>query len=170
EQVRVGQAIDKERLVMELWTDGTIPPIDALRQAGEALVGYFFLFANAGKVLEQGPEKRPLALTIPPEQYNLPIENLGLTARTLNCLKRAGINKVGEVLETSKEELLAIRNFGEKSLTELHEALDAKGLLPAPPAEEETPAEETESTEEPSDEQESEQSEEQQPTEDEEKE
>ncbi|MFQ5874144.1 MAG: DNA-directed RNA polymerase subunit alpha [Dehalococcoidia bacterium] len=137
EHIRVGQAIDKERLILELWTDGTIAPVEAVRQAGESLVQYFFIFANAGKVLEQGPEKRPLALTIPPDQYNLPIENLGLSARTLNCLKRASINKVGEVLETSREDLLAIRNFGEKSLTELYDALESKGLLPAPVAEEE---------------------------------
>ena len=142
EHVRVGQAIDKERLVLEVWSDGTISPLDAIREAGEALVDYFFLFANVDKVLEQGREKRPLALTIPPDQYNMPIENLGLSARTLNCLKRANINRVGEVLETSQEELLAIRNFGEKSLSELDEALDAKGLLAAPKAEEEAEPEE----------------------------
>ena len=66
EHVRVGQAIDKERLVLEVWSDGTISPLDAIREAGEALVDYFFLFANVDKVLEQGREKRPLALTIPP--------------------------------------------------------------------------------------------------------
>lgn len=144
EHVRVGQAIDKERLILEVWSDRTISPVIAVREAGEALVDYFFLFANVGKVLEQGQEKRPLALTIPPDQYNMLIENLGLSARTLNCLKRASINKVGEVLETSREELLAIRNFGEKSLTELHEALDSKGLLPSPVEEEESSEEGTE--------------------------
>ena len=138
ENVRVGQATNKERLILEVWTDGTVLPVDAVRAAGQSLVEYFFLFANAGKILEQGDEKRPLALLIPPEQYNMLIENLGLSARTLNCLKRADINKVGEVLEARIEELLAIRNFGEKSLTELYETLEAKGLLPAaPPAEEE---------------------------------
>lgn len=149
EDIRVGQAINKERLVLELWTDRTIPPVEAVRASGQALVEYFFLFANAGKVLEQGPEKRPLALSIPPEQYNMLLENLELTARTFNCLKRANINKVGEALEVSKEDLLAIRNFGEKSLTELYEKLEAKGLLPAPVEEEaveEEASEDVEST------------------------
>ncbi|MEE9198604.1 MAG: DNA-directed RNA polymerase subunit alpha [Dehalococcoidia bacterium] len=137
DNVRVGQATNKERLILEVWTDGTVSPVDALREAGQNLVEYFFLFSNAGKVLEQGDDKRPLALSIPPEQYNILIENLGLSARTHNCLKRANIDKVGEVLETSKEELLAIRNFGEKSLMELYQALEAKGLLVTAPAEDE---------------------------------
>ena len=141
ENVRIRQDINKERLILAVWTDGTVTPVDAVREAGNALVDYFFLFANTGKVLEQDDGKRPIVLTIPPDQYNLPIENLGLSARTLNCLKRAGINKVGEVLEKPKEELLNIRNFGEKSLTELYEELTAKGIMPIPSDEEETPSE-----------------------------
>jgi len=68
---------------------------------------------------------------IPAEQYNIPVERLELSSRTLNCLKRAGINKVGEVLELSRTELLRIRNFGEKSFTELYGRLREMSLLPA---------------------------------------
>jgi DNA-directed RNA polymerase subunit alpha len=141
ENVRIGQDIDKERLILEVSTDGTVTPIDSVREAGNALVDYFFLFANTGKVLEQGAEKLPLALSIPPDLYSLPIDNLGLSARTLNRLKRADINKVGEVLEKPKDELLNIRNFGEKSLQELYEHLEAKGVMPSSSDEEETSAE-----------------------------
>ncbi|MCY3638878.1 MAG: hypothetical protein OXG80_07245, partial [Chloroflexi bacterium] len=64
------------------------------------------------------------------EKYNVTVETLQLSSRTLNCLKRAGIDKVGEVLEKSKEELIAIRNFGEKSYAELFDQLRAMDLLP----------------------------------------
>ena len=137
ETIRFGQAIGKERLDLDVWTDGTISPVDAVREAGQSLVGFFFMFANAGKVLEQGPEGTPLALAIPPEQYNMSLDSLGLSARTLNCLKRDGLNIVGEVLEKGKEELLNIRNFGEKSLTELRDKLSERGIAQSrdePPA------------------------------------
>ncbi|MDO8531957.1 MAG: DNA-directed RNA polymerase subunit alpha [Dehalococcoidia bacterium] len=129
EHTRVGQVTDYDRLVLEIWTDGTITPMEALRQAAQALVDQFFLFTNFGKALERGPDQKPLALTIPAEVYNTLIEKLGLSARTLNCLKRNNTNKVGEVLEKSREELLSMRNFGEKSLDELYDRLRSMGLL-----------------------------------------
>ena len=135
ETIRFGQAIGKERLDLDVWTDGTISPVDAVREAGQSLVGFFFMFANAGKVLEQGPESKPLALAIPPEQYNMSLDSLGLSARTLNCLKRDGLNIVGEVLEKGKEDLLNIKNFGEKSLEELNEALETRGIVVTAPEE-----------------------------------
>ena len=131
ERTRVGQVTNYERLVLEIWTDETVSPTEALSQAGEILVDRFFLFANMGKVTEALGEKTPLALSIPAEVYNTPVERLELSARTLNCLKRAHINRVGEVLEKEKSELLRIRNFGEKSLDELYNRLDEMGFLPA---------------------------------------
>ena len=71
---------------------------------------------------------------ISPEIYQTPIERLELSPRTLNCLKRAHITKVGEVLEMADEELLKIRNFGEKSLTELRDKLTERGITPQPDA------------------------------------
>ena len=137
EQMRVGQATDYERLLIEVWTDATTTPVEAVRRAAQVLVDHFFLFSNAGRIQEPGGEKSTLALSIPAEQYTMPVERLELTSRTLNCLKRANIHKVGEVLEKSSQELLNIRNFGEKSLEELYGRLREMNLLPLEGAEEE---------------------------------
>jgi DNA-directed RNA polymerase subunit alpha len=126
ERTRVGQVTDYERLIMEVWTDGTIRAVEAIQQAAENLVDHFFLFSNIGKVAEVGTERVPLVVS--PEIYQTPIEKLELSPRTLNCLKRSHISKVGEVLEMSDDELLKIRNFGEKSLDELKEKLAEHGV------------------------------------------
>ena len=131
ETTRVGQRTDFERLVLEVWTDESMTPVDAVRQAANILVNQFFLFANVQSEDEDGAQGTPVALKIPAEQYNIPVERLELSSRTLNCLKRAGVNKVGEVLEMSRAELLRIRNFGEKSYTELYDRLREMNLLPA---------------------------------------
>ena len=126
EPTRVGQRTDYERLVLELWTDGTIAPLDALGEAADALVDDFFLFKNlsgGGISISSRP-----SLSLSPEIYQTPIERLELSHRTLNCLKRAHITRVGEVLEMSDDELLKIRNFGEKSLTELRGRLAEQGV------------------------------------------
>ena len=126
ERTRVGQVTDYERLVMEVWTDGTIKAVEAIQQAAENLVNHFFLFSNLNRVIDEGLERVPLVVS--PEIYQTPIEKLELSPRTLNCLKRSHISKVGEVLEMSDEELLKIRNFGEKSLVELKEKLAEHGV------------------------------------------
>lgn len=126
EPTRVGQRTDYERLVLELWTDGTISPLDALSEAADSLVEDFFLFKNlagGGATLTSRP-----SLNLSPELYQTPIERLELSHRTLNCLKRAHITRVGEVLEMSDDELLKIRNFGEKSLSELRSRLAEQGV------------------------------------------
>ncbi len=126
ERTRVGQVTDYERLVMEVWTDGTIKAVEAIQQAAENLVNHFFLFSNLNRVAEEGTDRAPLVVS--PEIYQTPIEKLELSPRTLNCLKRSHISKVGEVLEMSDDELLKIRNFGEKSLVELQEKLAEHGV------------------------------------------
>ncbi len=126
ERTRVGQVTDYERLIMEVWTDGTIKAVEAIQQAAENLVNHFFLFSNLNRVAEEGSERTPLVVS--PEIYQTPIEKLELSPRTLNCLKRSHISKVGEVLEMSDDELLKIRNFGEKSLVELKEKLAEHGV------------------------------------------
>lgn len=130
ENTRVGQRTDFERLVIEMWTDGSIDPIEALRQAGDVLMNKFFMFAKVQTDAADSSEA-PRMPSIAPEQYNVMVERLDLSSRTLNCLKRAGINKVGEVLEMNKSELLRIRNFGEKSYNELFDRLREMDLLPA---------------------------------------
>ena len=112
--------------MLELWTDGTISPLDALSEAADSLVEDFFLFKNlagGGATLTSRP-----SLNLSPELYQTPIERLELSHRTLNCLKRAHITRVGEVLEMSDDELLKIRNFGEKSLSELRSRLAEQGV------------------------------------------
>lgn len=133
ESTRVGQVTTYERLVLEVWTDGTIAPVEAVRKAASILLDHLFLFSGIGATGEAA--EKPPRLSIPAEQYNMPVEKLELSARTLNCLKRAHINKVGEALEKTKEELLEIRNFGEKSLDELYSRLRDRGLLPQEEAE-----------------------------------
>ena len=141
ENTRVGQVTDFERLVLEVWTDGTKTPQEAVREAAQLLVDSFFQFVALGQVVEGMADRQPLAHAIPADQYNMPIERLELSARTLNCLKRAKINKVGEALEKSRDELLKIKNFGEKSLAELYERLQAHGLPLATPDAEAAPEE-----------------------------
>ena len=130
ENTRVGQRTDLERLIVELWTDGSISPVDAMRQAGSVLVESFFLFANTHRGGEDDEAGTPAALLLTPEQYNTEVEKLDLSSRTLNCLKRASIDKVGQVLELKRSDLLEIRNFGEKSLTELYSKLRELELMP----------------------------------------
>ena len=130
ERTRVGQRTDFERLVLELWTDGSVTPVGAIVQAAKVLVEQFFLVANVEKRIPDSDEAQQFIPNIPAEQYNIPVERLELSSRTLNCLKRATINRVGEVLEKNKAELLRIRNFGEKSYTELYARLRDMDLLP----------------------------------------
>jgi DNA-directed RNA polymerase subunit alpha len=129
EKIRVGQATDYERLILEVWTDGTITPADVVQRASSILVEHFFLFANVTSIADGRGETGGLARAIPAEQYNILLEKLELSARTLNCLKRAHINKVGEVMELTNAELLNIRNFGEKSLNEMYERLREQGIM-----------------------------------------
>ena len=131
DNVRVGQYTDFEQLTFEIWTDGTVTPLDALQKAGNILVGHFFLFSNAEQASQSGEGETPVALQISPEHYSIVIERLELSSRTLNCLKRASIDTIGQVLENKPQDLLKIRNFGQKSLNELFDQMRMSDLLPA---------------------------------------
>ena len=126
-QTRVGNKADYEELHLEVWTDGSVFPAEAVIESANLLVNQFFLFTKADDV-QEGSEG--VTMDIPAEHYNLTVEELDLSSRTLNCLKRAGLNKVGEVIEKSKEELLNIRNFGEKSYNELYDKFREMDILP----------------------------------------
>ena len=128
ERTRVGQRTDYERLLIEVWTNGAISPAEAVRAAANELVEHFFKFANFSETESQEGDRPQWAVAIPAQQYNMPVESLNLTARTLNCLKRASIHRVGEILDRTRGELLRIRNFGEKSLVELNERLAEIGI------------------------------------------
>ncbi len=128
ERTRVGQHTDFERLILDVWTSGAVSPSEAIRQGAQELVEHFFRFSTVTDSPTEDSGKPSWAAAIPASQYNMVVESLGLSARTLNCLKRAAIHKVGEVLEKSRSELLHIRNFGERSLEELDEKLELIGI------------------------------------------
>jgi DNA-directed RNA polymerase subunit alpha len=128
ERTRVGQEANFDKLILDVWTDGTISPQEAFSEAGRILAEQFLIIAGFGEVLV---EKISEAV-IPPHIFEMPIEDLELSTRAFNCLKRAGIIKVGEILERlikGDEEILVVRNFGKRSLDELKERLAAKGLM-----------------------------------------
>ncbi len=133
ENTRVGQVADYDRIVMEIWTDGSIKPEEALAQSSQILMQYLRPIAGVSEEtflpVEVEEEEEG---AIPNELYDTPIEQLDLSVRVFNSLKRTGITKVGEMLdmlERGEETMLAIRNFGEKSLDELKQQLQSKGFL-----------------------------------------
>ncbi|MGA0238976.1 MAG: DNA-directed RNA polymerase subunit alpha [Acidimicrobiales bacterium] len=128
ETTRVEQSNDFDRLVLEIETDGSISPREALASAGgtlRALVQLVEEMSDEPQGLELG-EAVQTASGGP--DMELPIEDLELSERPRNCLKRAQVNTVGELLQKSEDDLLAITNFGQKSLDEVIEKLDERGL------------------------------------------
>ena len=128
ETQRVEQSTDYDRLVLEIETDGSISPREALASAGgtlRALVQLVEEMSDEPQGLELG-EAVQVASGGP--DMELPIEDLELSERPRNCLKRAQVNTVGELLQKSEDDLLAITNFGQKSLDEVIEKLDERGL------------------------------------------
>lgn len=133
ERTRVGQLTNYDRLVLEVWTDGSITPAEAVSQSAQILISQLNFFRDLGRPADRGAEKARIGgVALPPERYDTPIEELGLSVRSYNCLKRSGITKVGEVLEMREEDLLAVRNFGRRSLDELKERLTALGFTTGP--------------------------------------
>ncbi len=131
-RARVGQDTSFDRLIMEIWTDGTIKPEEALSQSAQILMAHLRDISGVTEeslMVTAAEEEEPRLAS---EIYETPIENLDLTVRVFNSLKRTGITSVGEVLdmlEKGEEAMLSIRNFGEKSLDELKERLQEKGYL-----------------------------------------
>ena len=132
EAARVGQMTNYDRLITEIWTDGTVRPQDALSDAAKILVQHLSLIAGVSieEVLQGGEID---SKGIPPEVSDKPIEDLELSVRVYNSLKRTGISTIGDLLdmmEKSGGNLMSLRNFGEKSMTELKDKLRGRGLLP----------------------------------------
>jgi DNA-directed RNA polymerase subunit alpha len=132
ENTRIGGVTDYDRLILEIWTDGTIKPGDALSHAARVLGEYSRTIENFSR-----PEQpADLAATtngvdgIPPDVYDLPIEELELTTRTYNCLKRADITKIGQLLQMDEKDLLSVRNLGSKSIDEIKDKLVEHNYLP----------------------------------------
>ena len=132
ESARIGQMTNFDRLVIEVTTDGTMAPTDALRQSADILVRHFGMVSAFGVEGAIPTETREKAEEIPSHIAEMAIEELGLSMRAYNCLKRAGITNVGEVLvklANGPDEMLAIRNFGQKSLDELLAQLHDRGII-----------------------------------------
>ena len=128
EPARVEQSTNFDRIILDIETDGSITPREALASAAETLRSLVALVAEMSEA-PQGLELGDLATTSSGSpDLDLPIEDLDLTERPRNCLKRAQINTIGELLEQTVEELLNITNFGQKSLDEVVQRLDERGL------------------------------------------
>jgi len=138
EQARVGQRTDFDKLTLDIETDGSIDPGAALREAAEILISQLAIFTDAdrvvelrdagGRALEPGPGPGPAPPRPPNAMDEILIEELELGVRSYNCLKRAGIQTVGDLVSKTEGELNAIPNFGKKSIDEVIETLQARGL------------------------------------------
>jgi len=126
EPIHIGQETSRERLYLEVWTDGTISPTSAISSSAEILMEQISSFVSYTRISHV--EEEVSRLPIPEEQYNMPVEQLNLSVRTLNCLRRGGISTLGELISKEEQELLALRNFGQKSKRELEERLASMGL------------------------------------------
>lgn len=128
-RTRVGQDTNFDRLELEVWTDGTLDGQMAVSLGAELLREQLLGFQSLSRP-EAPVEREPVEQARPFDGYDTPIEDLELSVRAYNCLKRSGLTTVGVILERSEEELLALRNFGEKSYVELREKLVEHGFPP----------------------------------------
>lgn len=128
ESTRVEQKTDYDRLIMEVETNGALSPHDAVSAAGKTLVELLQLISELGEGqgLQVGPE--PGAAGPGADELNTPIEEMDLSVRSYNCLKREGVATVGQLIEHTEQDLLDIRNFGQKSIDEVKLKLSDMGL------------------------------------------
>jgi DNA-directed RNA polymerase subunit alpha len=127
EATRVGRMTNLDKLVLEIWTDATISPQDALKSAAKILMGYFHQVYEPQ--ISATPETAPLAPTISDEVLKMRIEELDIPTRIVNALANAGIESVGQLLSTPRVELTKVKNLGIKSLGIIEEKLKEKGVV-----------------------------------------
>ena len=123
EKTRVGQETEWDKLVVEVWTDGTIAPVEAVSKAASLFTEHMDLFVRFGDNLAAPQQRQTRGNDLPSRLADVPIEDLELSVRALNCLKANDITKVGQLVAMKQEELLTLRNFGQKSLDEIKEKL-----------------------------------------------
>ncbi len=132
ENYRVGQKTDYEKLVIEIKTDGSIHPKEALKEAAKILIQHFLLFSDEKITIEeeekQHEEELDEEILHMRQILKKRLVDLDLSVRALNCLKAAGVNTLGDLVQYQKEDLLKFRNFGKKSLAEIEELLDNYSL------------------------------------------
>ena len=126
ENTRVEQMTDRDRLILDVETDGSITPREALASAGGTLLELVQLFGDLAEA--QSMQVGPAEDDSVPSDYGITVEELNLSVRSYNCLKREGINTVGDLVEKSEAELMDIRNFGQKSIDEVKAKLEELGL------------------------------------------
>ncbi len=123
EPTRVGQRSDYDKLVMEIWTDGTVKPDDALAEAAKITKDHLAVFINFDEnnlgLDEENDEDNERIRAI----LNTPVEELELSVRSSNCLKNADIKTIGELTRKTEDDIAKTRNFGKKSLQEIKEKL-----------------------------------------------
>ncbi len=129
EDTRVGQVTDYDRLILEIWTNGSMTPKDVLLYASNILQRHFDLFVNYGSLPDEPEDEAPSAVNEElQEKLKTPISELELSVRAANCLREAKIHTIGDLVEKGPQELLKYRNFGKKSLAEIDELLKGMGL------------------------------------------
>ena len=129
EKTRVGQSTDYDRLIIEVWTDGTMSPEEAVSHSAELFTQHLNLFVKFRDNIERHEQDLRGEKTGQNRLMDTPIEELDLSVRAFNCLKANEIQTVGQLLQKREEELLALRNFGRKSLDEIKEKLVEKGFI-----------------------------------------
>jgi len=142
EPTHISREASHERMELEVWTDGTISPVDAISQGAKILTEQLSPFIDYARVSRIEAEKQLVRASIPDEKYNMPVEQLELSVRTMNCLRRGGITTVGELISKGEDELLSLHNFGQKSMQEVRERLKSLGLSLTPVGEGESQTEE----------------------------
>ncbi|HFC98070.1 MAG TPA: DNA-directed RNA polymerase subunit alpha [Thermosulfurimonas dismutans] len=126
-QTRVGKSSEFDRLVLEVWTDGTIEPEEAVRRAAHILREQLIIFGEEKADLEV-PKEEEQEKKVLEEYLNQPVETLEISSRSLNCLLNAGIKYIGDLVTRTEAEMLRIKNFGKKSLEEIRDRLKQLGL------------------------------------------
>jgi len=135
EPIHIGRETSQEQLLLDVWTDGTTSPVDAISRGAGILIEQLSPFVEYVKISQMKAEEQLIRLSIPDEKYNMSVEQLDLSVRTMNCLRRSSIATLGELVSKRPRELLKLRNFGQKSYQEIEERLKAMGLSLAPQVE-----------------------------------
>ena len=128
ENTRVGQITDYDKLILEIWTNGSVSPKDALLYSAHILQKHLDIFLNYGKLPKEEIEEE---VKVDDEFYSklrMPVSELELSVRSANCLKEAKIKTIGELVQKNEAEMLKYRNFGKKSLAEIKEIITGMGL------------------------------------------
>src|SRR5512146_348779 len=128
EAARLGQITDYDKLTLEVWTNGSVTPADAIGLAAKLLKDHMNIFINFEEEMEAAASEEQRKPEIRNENLNRSVEELELSVRSYNCLKNANIQTIGELVQKSEAEMLKTKNFGRKSLNEIKEILASMGL------------------------------------------